>query len=283
MEKDTKKQPVTRAEAPERRSAGNDKKEEKIFSDALSEQWSTEKVREEESSLEKTRRFLGRHINPLFIAGNKLSSLIRRVLGNEKAAMIPDFADFGDVIFVERVGFSHYAVYVGNNQVIHYDMDPGDNYKICVHQASMQEFLNGSDVYTICEFPRIYGRPTEDVRFSDFSLLFKDREKARIMWDTLKGTNYRLYTPAETVLRARERIGETEYNLFTNNCEHFAIWCKTGLSESAQIEIVLTTLYETAHNIRESLREGFEAADDLAGNVAENLKRKMEERKRGKQ
>ena len=282
MEKDTRKQPVKGAAAPKHWSVERDKKEAKVFSDTLSEQWSADKVREAESPLEKTRRFLGRHINPLFIAVNKLSSLVRCILGKEEADIIPDFADFGDIISVERVGFSHYAVYVGNNQVIHYDMDPGDNYKICVHQASMQEFLNGSDVYTICEFPRIYGRPTEEVQFSDFSLLFKDREKARIMWHTLKGTNYRLYTPAETVLRARERIGETEYNLFTNNCEHFAIWCKTGLSESAQIEIVLTALYETARNIRESLREGLEAADDLAADMAENLKRKMEERKRGK-
>ena len=167
MEKDTRKQPVKGAAAPKHWSVERDKKEAKVFSDTLSEQWSADKVREAESPLEKTRRFLGRHINPLFIAVNKLSSLVRCILGKEEADIIPDFADFGDIISVERVGFSHYAVYVGNNQVIHYDMDPGDNYKICVHQASMQEFLNGSDVYTICEFPRIYGRPTEEVQFSD--------------------------------------------------------------------------------------------------------------------
>ena len=27
-------------------------------------------------------------------------------------------------------------------------------------------------------------------------------------------------------------IGKGDYNLFKYNCEHFAIWCKTGLTES---------------------------------------------------
>ncbi|MFQ9674660.1 MAG: lecithin retinol acyltransferase family protein [Clostridium paraputrificum] len=39
----------------------------------------------------------------------------------------------------------------------------------------------------------------------------------------------------ETVKRALSRIGERRYNLFTNNCEHFATWCKTGVSYSKQI------------------------------------------------
>lgn len=32
-------------------------------------------------------------------------------------------------------------------------------------------------------------------------------------------------------------IGKGEYNLFDHNCEHFAIWCKTGLIESIQVSI----------------------------------------------
>ncbi|MGI0484512.1 lecithin retinol acyltransferase family protein [Pantanalinema rosaneae CENA516] len=37
------------------------------------------------------------------------------------------------------------------------------------------------------------------------------------------------------VLRAEKRLGENEYNLFFNNCEHFATWCKIGKSESEQV------------------------------------------------
>lgn len=32
-------------------------------------------------------------------------------------------------------------------------------------------------------------------------------------------------------------IGKGDYNLFNHNCEHFAIWCKTGLNESTQLTI----------------------------------------------
>jgi hypothetical protein len=35
--------------------------------------------------------------------------------------------------------------------------------------------------------------------------------------------------------RAESRLGEQRYDLFFNNCEHFATWCKTGRSESAQL------------------------------------------------
>ena len=47
---------------------------------------------------------------------------------------------------------------------------------------------------------------------------------------------YHLYSAKETVERAKSRIGETQYNLAFNNCEHFALWCKTGLKESSQVE-----------------------------------------------
>ena len=42
--------------------------------------------------------------------------------------------------------------------------------------------------------------------------------------------------PAETVVeRARSKIGKSGYNPFTYNCEHFAMWCKTGTSSSDQV------------------------------------------------
>ncbi|MEO0455180.1 MAG: lecithin retinol acyltransferase family protein [Cyanobacteria bacterium P01_A01_bin.114] len=35
--------------------------------------------------------------------------------------------------------------------------------------------------------------------------------------------------------RARSRLGEQKYDLFFNNCEHFATWCKTGRNHSQQL------------------------------------------------
>lgn len=34
------------------------------------------------------------------------------------------------------------------------------------------------------------------------------------------------YPPAEVVKRARSKLGETKYNIATNNCKDFAYWCK---------------------------------------------------------
>ena len=44
-----------------------------------------------------------------------------------------------------------------------------------------------------------------------------------------------------TLRRAMSRIGEQNYNLLFNNCEHFANWCKTGRHRSGQVEDWLHT------------------------------------------
>jgi len=43
------------------------------------------------------------------------------------------------------------------------------------------------------------------------------------------------YVPSIVVQRAHSRLGEQRYDLLTNNCEHFATWCKTGRNESEQL------------------------------------------------
>lgn len=44
------------------------------------------------------------------------------------------------------------------------------------------------------------------------------------------------YIPDVVLERAESRLGEKKYNFLFNNCEHFASWCKTGVSESQQIK-----------------------------------------------
>ena len=44
-----------------------------------------------------------------------------------------------------------------------------------------------------------------------------------------------------TLRRAIGRLGEQNYNLLFNNCEHFAHWCKTGRHRSGQVEDWLHT------------------------------------------
>jgi hypothetical protein len=41
--------------------------------------------------------------------------------------------------------------------------------------------------------------------------------------------------PELVLQRAKSRLGEKKYDVFFNNCEHFARWCKTGEHESEQV------------------------------------------------
>ncbi|MCI8275562.1 MAG: hypothetical protein HFI66_08115 [Lachnospiraceae bacterium] len=47
--------------------------------------------------------------------------------------------------------------------------------------------------------------------------------------------NFRLYSAEETIQRALSRPGEQKYSLLFSNCEHFSVWCKTGVSRSYQV------------------------------------------------
>lgn len=54
--------------------------------------------------------------------------------------------------------------------------------------------------------------------------------------DALFRYEYALCDDATVVLqRAESRLQEQKYNLLTNNCEHFAVWCKTGVAQSGQV------------------------------------------------
>ena len=44
------------------------------------------------------------------------------------------------------------------------------------------------------------------------------------------------FIPDVVIDRAESRLGERRYDLFFNNCEHFADWCKTGRGECSQLD-----------------------------------------------
>lgn len=141
---------------------------------------------------------------------------------------------YGDVICISRGMYKHFGVYCSDSTVIHYtslSSDIASDNEIL--ETDLKTFKrDGTGVYKLI-FPEKYGAPehvlTNGFRQNDF-----DHE--RMMRLIQKCANYHLYTPDETVNRARSKVGEKKYNLITNNCEHFAIWCKTGISESRQID-----------------------------------------------
>ncbi|WP_319422665.1 lecithin retinol acyltransferase family protein [Pleurocapsa sp. FMAR1] len=48
------------------------------------------------------------------------------------------------------------------------------------------------------------------------------------------------FSADEIVRRAERRLHEQNYNLFSNNCEHFAMRCTTGQSNSQQVDNSVT-------------------------------------------
>lgn len=84
---------------------------------------------------------------------------------------------------VERVGYSHHALSLGDGQVIHYSEG-------VVQIQSLKEFAKGAIIYKV-DTPRT-------------------RKKDKV------------------IQRAYSRLGENEYNLLFNNCEHFVRWCLNG-------------------------------------------------------
>ena len=143
----------------------------------------------------------------------------------------------GDVIKVNRGLYDHYGVFVKDKQhVIHYTGENGPNdFNGIVRETSLSEFLNGANDFIVCRFPE----KIEQLTFLDNRNLLSD------LWQKIKELklkNYHLYSGDETVSRARNEIGKRKYNLLCNNCEHFAIWCKTGLRESSQVNKIIETL-----------------------------------------
>ena len=107
----------------------------------------------------------------------------------------------GDQIYAYRELLNLSGVYE------HHGIDCGDGNVI--HYRKPSETIEQTSIASFARGSRIYRR--------DYSGQF-------------------CYLPEIVVERATSRLGEQKYNLLFNNCEHFATWCKTGKSESQQIQ-----------------------------------------------
>jgi len=151
------------------------------------------------------------------------------------------FLQPGDIIGVKRGIYEHYAVYIGDDKVIHYAAENGDfeGSAVTVHEAPMSEFLRGNSSFFFINFPDKNGK-FEKIYTNGGDSVFNRVSDAMDLQQLLTGCpDYHLYTPEETVERAKSRLGESSYDLAVNNCEHFAFWCKTGLSDSHQVDNII--------------------------------------------
>lgn len=114
----------------------------------------------------------------------------------------------GFILRVSRMAYWHYGVYVGNDRVVHFTSNDGDtSTNNVVMETSTKRFIRDASMIEILGFPdKVEGKP--------------------------------IYSREETCKRARSKIGAGDYSLFNNNCQHFAIWCKTGVAYSGQTYLV---------------------------------------------
>ena len=135
----------------------------------------------------------------------------------------------GDIIGVDRGIYQHYGIYAGDDCVIHYTAAKSDldAKNATVQETSLERFLRDETEFFILE--------NDDWSPADVEGAAQDESEEKEDPETSGEDITTCYGPSETVERARSRIGERKYNLLTNNCEHFVVWCKTGVSDSSQV------------------------------------------------
>jgi hypothetical protein len=128
-----------------------------------------------------------------------------------------------------RTGYTHHGLYVGNGKVIHYAGFGDGPHSGPVEQTTLARFQSG------------HGFRVRKHRHAPF--------KGRM-----------------SVERARSRIGENVYCLFSNNCEHFVNWCIDGDHASAQVDIGAAASGPTAGTVLGlGARAGVSAAGPVTG------------------
>lgn len=125
----------------------------------------------------------------------------------------------GTPIASPRLGYMHHGIYVGDGRVIHY--------------AGFNRLLRTG--------------PVEEVPLERFTRGRSFSVQSRIAPKF----------PAKVIVnRARSRLGEDHYRLWSNNCEHFVSWCLSDTSRSAQVEAVKTRIDATRDAIASVFRRG---------------------------
>ena len=146
----------------------------------------------------------------------------------------------GSVIYVARdivhatLPYEHYGIYAGNNEVIHF-APLGDTE--CIHRAPISEFggIQGLEGCFVRNFPETR---------RGLELILRNKKVSSDRREFILN-NYQFFSARETLRRAESAINSSEwsYDVFGENCEHFAFWCKTGIKNSSQVEDLMKFLF----------------------------------------
>ncbi|MBL5885580.1 lecithin retinol acyltransferase family protein [Lelliottia amnigena] len=174
----------------------------------------------------------------------------------------------GDVLRVRRIAtknFWHFAIFDNDSRVIHYTSSDSDTSSAnnMIMTTDFAHFLKDSEKYEIVDFPehffdeRTYTSVSSNATLSSIfgpltfiQVLIKILKALSATYELLKSINYEIQTPDEVIHRANSRIGEKNYHLVVNNCEHFAVWCKTNVRDSEQ-----TSMYKIIRKYEKLIEE----------------------------
>jgi Lecithin retinol acyltransferase len=109
----------------------------------------------------------------------------------------------GAHVITWRRGYLHHGIYVGGGNVVHYSGWTRGLHRGPVEEIPLDRFMCGGGVWARCRNPYHFD-------------------------------------PCEVIRRARSRVGEDHYRVFSNNCEHFCEWCLHGAPRSYQVEALLS-------------------------------------------
>ncbi|XP_035698725.1 uncharacterized protein LOC118431590 [Branchiostoma floridae] len=159
-----------------------------------------------------------------------VTSMFSKMASNYKSEISPEVrrhsedvlskCQEGDLLKFPREGYSHWAVYIGGEKVIHLS---GKS------DSVMKSISNSPSVFSTLLGVTDLGKVMED---SFWNVVGDSRV---MMSNYLDATKY-VRSGEEILERARLRLGEVGYNPLWENCEHFATWCRYGEKQSEQAE-----------------------------------------------
>lgn len=137
-----------------------------------------------------------------------------------------ELPEVGDHLWIHKKGYTHHGLYIGES-------DQGDG--LVVHYAGWVDGFRAGKL-ELTDIDTFSGGKTIHIRH------YRERT----------------YDREDTQLRALSRLGEDDYSVHANNCEHFCHWAIMGEARSKQVEWVDTVL-GAIHPGLEAARKGFSA------------------------
>ncbi len=141
----------------------------------------------------------------------------------------------GDHIYVERLGgvYAHHGIDTGDGWVIHYT---GKNWRDPrkVQRTTIEDFAQGGEIL-IKDYHDFF-----EALKSPGTYRKKSTYQINRILNRLQGIDLDQLDPSPDAVigRAEARIGERAFSIIFHNCEHFSSWCKTGISNSEQVNAV---------------------------------------------